>query len=66
MMEIGIMHTLGLDSRFLTTLETGYGPRLKRFPVQFTGKPGITVGYSKDVPHAGNFAGMGASRITRS
>jgi exodeoxyribonuclease V alpha subunit len=32
-------------------VKTGYGSRLLRFAIQFTRKPGITVGYGRDVPH---------------
>lgn len=49
--EIGIVGAFGFDNRIWNTLKTGYGPRLKRFVVQFTRKPDITVGYGRDVPH---------------
>lgn len=49
--EIGIVQPFGFDAKLWNTVKTGYGPRLKRFAVQFTRKPGITVGYGKDVPH---------------
>jgi hypothetical protein len=48
--EIGTVGTMGLDAKIWNTLKTGYGPRLKRFAVQFTRKPGITVGYGRKVP----------------
>ena len=51
--EIGTVRAMGLDQKIWTTLKTGFGPRLHRFAVQFTRKPGITVGYGKDVPHKG-------------
>lgn len=53
--EIGLVDTFGFDKEIWKTLKTGYGPRLKRFAVQFTRKLGITVGYGKDVPHGGKF-----------
>ncbi|WP_158596097.1 ATP-dependent DNA helicase [Oleomonas cavernae] len=53
--EIGIVRNFGFDNRLWETIRTGYGPRLKRFAVQFTRKPGITVGYGKDVPHGGRY-----------
>jgi ATP-dependent exoDNAse (exonuclease V) alpha subunit len=37
--EIGTVQTFGFDSRLWNTVRTGYGPRLKRFAVQFTRKP---------------------------
>ena len=40
---------------FWQTLRTGYGPRLKRFNVQFSRKPGLTVGYGRDVPRGGKY-----------
>jgi hypothetical protein len=49
--EIGTVQAFGFDSKLWTTVRTGYGPRLRRFAVQFTRKPGITVGYGRDVPH---------------
>lgn len=49
--EIGTVQSFGFDAKLWNTVKTGYGPRLKRFAVQFTRKPGITVGYGKDVPH---------------
>ena len=49
--EIGTVQAFGFDSKLWTTVRTGYGPRLKRFAVQFTRKPGVTVGYGRDVPH---------------
>jgi len=39
----------------LADLKSGYGPRLKRFNVQFTRKPGLTVGYGRDVPRGGKY-----------
>lgn len=53
--EIGTVGTIGFDSKVWTTLRTGFGPRLKRFAVQFTRKPDITVGYGRDVPHGGKY-----------
>ncbi|EHK53641.1 ATP-dependent DNA helicase [Allomesorhizobium alhagi] len=54
--EIGMVQAFGFESRDLwKTVRSGYGPRLKRFAVQFTRKPGITVGYGKDVPHGGKY-----------
>lgn len=53
--EIGLVGTIGFDSKVWKTLQTGYGPRLKRFAVQFTRKPDITVGYGRDVPHGGQY-----------
>lgn len=53
--EIGVAQAFGFDRDIWKTLKTGYGPRLKRFAVQFTRKPGITVGYGKGVPHGGKF-----------
>jgi hypothetical protein len=49
--EIGTAQAFGFDSKLWNTVKTGYGPRLRRFAVQFTRKPGITVGYGRDVPH---------------
>jgi exodeoxyribonuclease V alpha subunit len=49
--EIGTIQAFGFDTKLWTTVKTGYGPRLKRFAVQFTRKPGITVGYGREVPH---------------
>jgi exodeoxyribonuclease V alpha subunit len=51
--EIGMVRAFGFDSGIWKTLKTGYGPRLKRFAVQFARKPGITVGYGREVPHSG-------------
>ena len=48
--EIGTVGTMGLDAKVWDTLKTGFGPRLKRFAVQFTRKPGVTVGYGRKVP----------------
>lgn len=48
--EIGTVGTIGFDSKIWKTLKTGYGPRLKRFAVQFTRKPEIAVGYGRKVP----------------
>ena len=53
--EIGVVQAFPFDDRIWKTLKTGYGPRLQRFAVEFTRKPGITVGYGKDVPHGGSF-----------
>jgi hypothetical protein len=49
--EIGTVQAFGFDKKLWTTVKSGYGPRLRRFAVQFTRKPGITVGYGRDVPH---------------
>ena len=49
--EIGTVQSFGFDSRLWDTVRKGYGPRLRRFAVQFTRKPGITVGYGREVPH---------------
>jgi exodeoxyribonuclease V alpha subunit len=49
--EIGTMQAFGFDSKLWTRVKTGYGPRLRRFAVQFTRKAGITVGYGREVPH---------------
>ena len=49
--EIGTAQAFGFDSKLWTTVKTGYGPRLRRFAVQFARKPGITVGYGRGVPH---------------
>ena len=49
--EIGTVQAFGFDQRLWRTVKTGFGPRLKRFAVQFTRKHGITVGYGRDVPH---------------
>lgn len=50
--EIGLVRPFGFESSKLwRTIKTGYGPRLKRFAVQFCRKPGVTVGYGRDVPH---------------
>jgi exodeoxyribonuclease V alpha subunit len=50
--EMGTVQSFGFESSKLwNTVKTGYGPRLRRFAVQFTRKPGITVGYGRDVPH---------------
>ena len=54
--EIGVVQAFGFDNGIWKTLKTGYGPRLKRFAVEFTRKPGITVGYGKDVPHGGRYS----------
>ena len=53
--EIGVVQAFPFDDRLWKTLKTGYGPRLKRFAVQFTRKAGITVGYGRNVPHGGKF-----------
>ena len=53
--EIGVVKPFGFDTKIWKRLRTGYGPRLKRFAVHFTRKPGITVGYGKEVPHGGNY-----------
>jgi exodeoxyribonuclease V alpha subunit len=49
--EIGTAKAFTFDDKIWNTLRSGYGPRLKRFTVQFTRKQGITVGYGRDVPH---------------
>ncbi|KJK23497.1 hypothetical protein UB46_15655 [Burkholderiaceae bacterium 16] len=49
--EIGTVQAFGFDNKLWKTVKTGYGPRLKRFAVQFTRKPGMTVGYGREVPH---------------
>lgn len=50
--EIGAVQALGFESKKLwTRVKTGYGPRLRRFAVQFTRRPGITIGYGREVPH---------------
>ena len=51
--EIGIVQTFGFDKKIWNTLKTGYGPRLKRFAVQFARKTGITIGYGREIPHGG-------------
>ena len=53
--EIGRVKAFGFDNKLWDTVRTGYGPRLKRFAVQFTRKPGITVGYGREVPHDKNY-----------
>ncbi len=53
--EIGAVQAFPFDDRIWKTLKTGYGPRLKRFAVQYTRKAGVTVGYGKNVPHGGKF-----------
>ena len=53
--EIGTVQAFGFDSKLWNRVKTGYGPRLKRFAVQFTRKPGITVGYGREVPHDKNY-----------
>lgn len=53
--EIGTVQAFGFDNKLWNTLKTGYGPRLKRFAVQFTRKPGVTVGYGREVPHDGKY-----------
>ena len=53
--EIGIVKLFGFDQNVMKRLKTGYGPRLKRFAVQFAHKPGVTVGYGTDVPHEGRY-----------
>jgi hypothetical protein len=53
--EIGVAQAFGFDRDIWKTVKTGRGPRLKRFAVQFTRKPEITVGYGRDVPHGGKF-----------
>ncbi len=53
--EIGVVTALGLDKAVWKTLRSGYGPRLKRFGVGFTRKPGLAVGYGRDVPTSGRF-----------
>lgn len=53
--EIGVTQAFGFDNRLWATLKSGFGPRLKRFTVEFTRKPGVTVGYGKDVPHGGRY-----------
>ena len=50
--EIGMVQAFGFESSKLWgRIKSGYGPRLRRFAVEFTRKPGITIGYGKDVPH---------------
>ena len=53
--EIGTVQAFGFDNKLWNTLKTGYGPRLKRFAVQFTRKRGISVGYGREVPHDGKY-----------
>ena len=53
--EIGVVQAFPFDNRIWKTLKTGYGPRLKRFTVQYTRKAGVTVGYGRDVPNGGKF-----------
>jgi len=53
--EIGTVKAFGFDNKIWNTLKSGYGPRLKRFAVQFTRKPGVTVGYGREVPHDGKY-----------
>ena len=53
--EIGTVQAFGFDSRLWNTVKTGYGPRLRRFAVQFARRPGITVGYGRDVPQDKNY-----------
>jgi hypothetical protein len=53
--EIGTVRPFGFDTKLITRLKSGFGPTLKRFAVQFTRKPGITVGYGRDVPHGGRY-----------
>ncbi|HEV2099168.1 MAG TPA: ATP-dependent RecD-like DNA helicase, partial [Stellaceae bacterium] len=53
--EIGTVGTFPFDSKIWQTLKTGFGPRLKRFNVQFTRKPALTVGYGRDVPRGGKY-----------
>jgi exodeoxyribonuclease V alpha subunit len=53
--EIGTVQAFGFDNKIWNTLRSGYGPRLKRFAVQFTRKPGVTVGYGREVPHDGKY-----------
>ncbi len=54
--EIGTVQAFPFEGKKLwLTVKTGYGPRLRRFAVQFTRKPGITVGYGRDVPHDKQF-----------
>ncbi|MDP2227705.1 MAG: ATP-binding domain-containing protein, partial [Moraxellaceae bacterium] len=53
--EIGVVQAIGFDSKVYQTLKSGFGPRLKRFAVQFSRKPKVTVGYGADVPHGGRF-----------
>lgn len=53
--EIGTVGAFPFDSKIWQTLRSGYGSRLKRFNVQFTRKPGLTLGYGRDVPRGGRF-----------
>jgi hypothetical protein len=53
--EIGTVNAFPFDSRIWQTLSKGFGPRLKRFNVQFTRKPDLTVGYGRDVPRGGKY-----------
>ena len=53
--EIGVVQAFGFDKNIWKTLKTRYGPRLKRFAVEFTRKPGITVGYGNNIPHGEKF-----------
>ena len=53
--EIGTVGTFPFDDKIWQTLKTGRGPRLKRFNVQFNRKPGVTVGYGRDVPRGGKY-----------
>jgi exodeoxyribonuclease V alpha subunit len=51
-LTVGTVQAFGFESNKLwNRVKTGYGPRLRRFAVQFTRKPGITVGYGREVPH---------------
>lgn len=51
--EIGIAKNFAFDKKIWHRVKTGYGPRLKNFCVEFTRKPGLSVGYGKNVPHGG-------------
>lgn len=51
-LTVGTVQAFGFESNKLwNRVKTGYGPRLRRFAVQFTRKPGITVGYGREGPH---------------
>ena len=53
--EIGTVSAFPFDSKIWQTLNKGFGPRLRRFNVQFTRKPDLTVGYGRDVPRGGKY-----------
>jgi exodeoxyribonuclease V alpha subunit len=64
--EIGTVGAFPFDSKIWQTLKSGYGPRLRRFNVQFARKPGLTVGYGREVPRGGKYAQLAPEPVLNS